>query len=92
MLCQFLPYSKVNHYTYTYVHCFRFCPRIGHYRVLSRVSSLCYTVGSYYISVLCIVVCICQSRYPNVSLHPHLSPLGNHTLGSTSMTQLLFCK
>ena len=30
-------------------------------------SSLCYTVGSYELSILCMVVCICQSHSPSLS-------------------------
>ena len=38
-------------------------------------SSLCYTVGSYWLSILHIVVCLCQSQSP--SLSPSFPP-GNH--------------
>ena len=37
-------------------------------------SSLCYTVGPYYLSVLYIAVRICQSQSPNLSPHPHFPP------------------
>ena len=39
-------------------------------------SSLCYTVGPYQLSILYIVVCICQSQSPNLSLPP--LPCGKH--------------
>ena len=43
----------------------------------TEYSSLHYTAGPYqYLSILYIVVCICQFQSPNLSL-PHLSP-GNH--------------
>ena len=51
------------------------------YRALQSTeqSSLCYTVGSYYLSILHTVVCICQSQSPNLSLLPPPPfPLGNH--------------
>ena len=37
-------------------------------------SSLCYTVGPYCLSILYILVCICQSQSPSLSLPP-FSPL-----------------
>ena len=48
------------------------------YRLLQNIeySSLCYTGGPYLLSILYIVVCICQSQTPNLSLLL-LSP-GNH--------------
>ena len=54
-------------------------------------SSLCYTVGPYQLSILYIVVCICQSQSPNLSLCPFLP--GNHkfvfyTCNSTSAVQI----
>ena len=33
-------------------------------------SSLCYTVGPGWLSILYMVVCICQSQYPNLPLSP----------------------
>ena len=41
-------------------------------------SYLCYTVGSYQLSILYIVVCICQHQSPDLSLH--LFPLGSQML------------
>ena len=35
-----------------------------------KKSSLCYTAGSYQLSLLCRVVYICQSQSPNLSLPP----------------------
>ena len=65
MLCQFQLYSKVNQ-LYIHIHTlFR-----GHIRTLFQIlfpcrslqsieqSSLCYTVGSYQLSILYIMVCI----------------------------------
>ena len=43
---------------------FRFFSHIGHYRVLSRIPC------AYQLSILYIVVCICQSQSPNLSLPP----------------------
>ena len=39
-------------------------------------SFLCYTVGSYELSILYIVVYVCQSQSPDLSLPPF--PVGNH--------------
>ena len=49
---------------------------LGHVRALS--SFLCCTVSSHWLSILHIVVCICQPPSPN-SFSPPLSPLGVHT-------------
>ena len=63
-------YSKVIQlYMYIYLLFFRFFPHIGYYRTLN-LSSLCYTVGPSWLSILCIVVCICSSQPPNLSLPP----------------------
>ena len=77
MLCQFLLYSKVTLFPY---------------RSLQSIeqSSLCYTVGSYQLSILYIVVCIYQSQSP--SLCPSLSPLVTISLFCISVTPFLFCK
>ena len=75
MLCLFLLYRKVNQLCIDmYPLFFRFFP----YRALQSIeqSFLCYRVGPYQLSILYIVVCICQSQSPNLS--PLLSPLGNH--------------
>ena len=46
------------------------------YRLLQSIeqSSLCYTVGPYQLSILYIVVCMCQSQSSNLSYPPP----GNH--------------
>ena len=40
------------------------------YRLLQNVeySSLCYTLGSYWLSILYVIVYICPSQTPNLSL------------------------
>jgi len=43
-------------YIYIYVHFFRFFSIIGYY---TEASFLCFTVGPFCLSILCIVVCIC---------------------------------
>ena len=40
--------------------------------------SLCYVVNPGFISILYIVVCICQSPLPNLSLPCLAFPFGNH--------------
>ena len=37
--------------------------------------TLCYTVCLFYLSLLYIVVCACQSQTPNLSLLSHIAPL-----------------
>ena len=55
-----------------------------------------YTAGSYYLSILYILVYICQSQSPNSSHHhsPHrqFPPLVSICLFSTSVSQFLPCK
>ena len=67
--CQFLLYSKMNQlYMYIYLCFFHFLP----VQVTSehQQSSLCYTGGSHQLSVIYIVVCICQSHSPDSSHFP----------------------
>ena len=54
-----------------------------------------YTAGSYQLSILYILVYICQSQSPNSSHHPtpcHFPQLVSIHLFSTSMSQFLPCK
>ena len=55
-----------------------------------------YTAGSYQLSILYILVYICQSQSPNSSHHHHspmpLSPLVSIRLFSTSVSLFLPCK
>ena len=53
---------------------------------------MCYTVGPCYLSLVCIVGCICQSQPPNLFLIPHICPLVTINLVSKSLTLFLFCK
>ena len=53
------------------------------------ISSLCYTVNPWCLSILCIVVYICYSHTPNLSLPLSLSPLV--TISLFSMSVFLFC-
>ena len=63
------------------------------YRSLQSIeqSSLCYTIGSHQLSILYIVVYICQSKSPNSS-HPPYPTLVSMCLFSTSVSLLLSCK
>ena len=74
---------------YTYIP-FQF---LFYYRLLQDIeySSLCYTVGSCCLPSLYIIVCICSSQTPNLSL-PCLSPLVTVSLFSMSVNLFLFCK
>ena len=68
-----------------------------HDRLLQDIeySSLCCTVGPCWLSILYIVVCICESQTPNLSLHPTPNfpaiSFGNHKF-SLSVSLFLFCK
>ena len=60
MLCQLLLYSKVNQlYVYIYLLFFQVSFPFRSSQSIEQ-SSLCYTVGSHQLSILCTVVYICQ--------------------------------
>ena len=61
----------VKWFSYIYV-CIFFFYILFHYRLLQDTgyNSLCYTVGPCWLSIFYIVVCICQSQTPNLSLSP----------------------
>ena len=69
-------YSKVIQ---LYIYRFILYQILFRLRLLQNIeqSSLCYTVGPYYLSILYIAVCICLSQPPNLSLPPPF-PFGNH--------------
>ena len=89
IMCYFLLYSKVNHPQYTYIPLFWISPPFRSSQNI-EYCSLHYTVGSYYLSVLNIVVYICQSHSPNSSLHAF--PSWCPCLLSTSVSVFLCCK
>ena len=55
---------------YIYIHIYILFQILFHYRLwqITEYSSLCYTVGPCCLSILYIVVCICQSQTPDLSL------------------------
>ena len=72
-----LLYSKVIQlYTYIYLLFSLFFQILFPYRSLQSIeqSSLCYTAVHYWLSVLYIAVCICQSQSPNLSFLAALLP------------------
>ena len=77
---------------FSYIHiCILFCI-LFHYGLSPDIeySSLFSTVGPCCLSILCMIVCICQSLHPTPSL-PHLLPcLANTSLLSMSMILFLF--
>ena len=83
--------AKYISYTYTYI-----CSLSDSFPIQSLHSteqiSLCYTVGPCCLSILYIVVCICQSQPPNLSLLPHIFPLVNINSVSKSLSLFLFYK
>ena len=95
MLYQIQVYSKVIQ-LYKHIYFFQI---IFPYSLLQNVeySFLCYTVGPCWLSILCIVVCICQFQTPNLSTPPF--PFNNHKFvfyvcGSISVLCIssFFCK
>ena len=64
------------------------------YRLLQSIeySSLHYTVGLCWLSILYTVVCICYSQTPNLSLPPRLFPFVTIRSFSMSVSLFLFCK
>ena len=62
------------------------------FRLLQNIeqNSLCYAVGPYWLSILYIVVCICQSQTPTLS-RPHLSPLVTLSLFSKPVESVSVC-
>ena len=73
MLCQFHVYSKVIH-LHIYIYPLFFLKMPFLYRTLQSFeqSSLCYMAGSYKLSILYIVMYICQLQSPSLPL-PSLS-------------------
>ena len=79
MLCEFLLYSTVIQlYIYAYLS------------QETEYSSLCYTVGPFCLSILYIVVCICQSQTLNPSLS-HTLPFGSHKSVPSLCLWACFC-
>ena len=73
IMCQFLLYSKVNQ---PYVYMYFPLPWISFpFRSPQSIkqSSFCYTVGSHQLSILYIVMYVCQSQSPSPS-HPTFLP------------------
>ena len=54
-------------------------------------SSLCYRVGPWWLSILNIAVCTCQSQTLSLS-HPHILPLVTLNSFTKSMSLFLCCK
>ena len=74
-------------------YCVRFWSIVNHYRLVLGIeySSLCYIVHPCWLSIVCIVVCVCQFHAPNLSLPTSLSPLVTVSLFSMSVSLFLFC-
>ena len=77
-------------FSYTYIPSFQI---LFPYKLLQNIelSSLCYTVGPFWLSILHIIMYICSSQPPNLSLSPFF-PFSNHKLFSKSVSLSLFCK
>ena len=59
-------FSYIYLYIFIYICFFMFFPITVYYKILSIFP--CYTIGSYCVSILHIVVCICYSQILNLSL------------------------
>ena len=77
MLCYFQVYGKVS-LLYTNIHLFFFkvFSHVGCQIILSRVPHVKQQV-LYWLSILNITACTCQSQTPNLFL-PTILPLANH--------------
>ena len=77
MLCLFQVYSSdsVLHIRVSILFQILFA-----FRLLQNIeqSSLCYTVGPCWLSILNIAMCTCQSQTPNLSPPSSTIPFGNH--------------
>ena len=72
------PESVIHiHITTPFLDSFPISVHIGHYRVLSRV----FCVIPYSLSIFYIVLCVCQSQSPNLSLPSPFPPQFLSTLG-----------
>ena len=75
-VCSFQVYSKaIQLYTYMYLFFFQFLSYLGEDNKISLLqdieqSSLCYTVGPCWLSILNTAVCTCPSQTPIPLLHP----------------------
>ena len=76
--------SFIHVYSFSYSFPLWFTQGIGY-------NSLCYIPGLCCLSILDIIVCICKSRTPNLSLLSH-SPLATKSLFSMSVSLFLFCR
>ena len=67
---------------------------ISPFRLLQSIeqSSLCYTVGPCWLSILNITLRTCQSQTPSLSFPPTVPPLVTISLFSKSVSLFLFCK
>ena len=63
-----------------HIHILILCQIIFLHRLLQSIESisLCYTVGPCYLPILHVVVCICLSPFPNLSLSPATFSTGNN--------------
>ena len=83
-MCQFWVYSKVNQ-LYIYPFLFQSLFPCSYYTVLI---TLCYTVGPFYLSILCIVISTCSFQPLNLSLPP-MFLFGNRKFGSEIFESVL---
>ena len=91
--CRRFLYCWATQEAHIYVYIHKFSNILFHYKFLqdTECSFLCRTVGSCWLSILYIIVCIFQSQTPDLSLCP--LPFGNHKFAfcvceSTSVLQI----
>ena len=87
-------YIYIYSYIYSVTHVSILFQIRCNYRLLQDIkcSSLCYAVGPRCLSVLYIVVCVCSSQAPDLSLPLLISPLVTISLFSIPVSLFLFCK
>ena len=90
LFCQFLLYSIV---TQSSIHTHSLSHKNIHHVLFQETgySSMCYTVGPHFLSILNVVVCIYQPQLP-IHLTSSSSPLATTSLFSTSVHLFLFCR
>ena len=71
---------RIGMHTYIYLFIYKLFTHSCHYRMLSKVTCG-FVVGPCWLSILNIVVCICQPSTPDLSLLPPNFPFGNHQFG-----------
>ena len=89
-MLQFIGSQRVGHdwvAELTVLELYIYIKIIFHDKLLQDIEycSLCYIANRYCLLILCIVVCVCKSHTPNLSLSPFSFPSGRPNLFSASV-------